>query len=284
MPDHRRSLWASLAALAALTLVIVIVVADHWPPPPRDPEPDDTDQGIRAFDFKNASWLDYSTIGGMPALLKLKLKDGRFKGRVDDPVRKTETLTYVISGSPVFADVDDDGDEDAALALQSVDQGGQLSWYIWIWQDGAAQQLHYPFYRHSRCDAARTEVHPSESGFRVSTLLKGREDTCAHPPTKELHYSVGVLNSYPVRLHPALSAPDKDCFSESMREADIQEPIAARVAPEEAAPEIDAPKVYDRVEIFATAEQFFLARLTLGERTVCGWVRRTASDDQFSGG
>ncbi|WP_141723194.1 hypothetical protein [Micromonospora matsumotoense] len=249
-------------------------------PPTNNPDPDDIDQGIRTFDFRNTLWLDYSTLSGTPILLNLKLKNGRFEGKIDSPSRQNETLKYEIFGSPAFADVDDDGDEDAALALQSADQGMQLSWYMWVWQDGSAQQLHYPFYRHSRCDAAQTEVHPAESGFQVSTSLKSQKDTCAAPPMKKLQYFVSARNGYPIRIHPAPSAPDRDCFSEDMQKAVIRNPIAAKVAPEEAAPEIGEPEVYGRVEVSVTHEEFLLARLTTDERTVCGWVRRSAFGNQ----
>ncbi|OZV81745.1 hypothetical protein CA850_11360 [Micromonospora echinospora] len=265
--------------MSLTVLTLVAALAGCSSPRTDDKQPDNLDQSIRSFDFKNALWLDYP-VDEAPALLQLKLEDGKFLGSINSPSSHGEIHTYELSGSPVFADVDGDGDEDAALALQSADQGGLLSWYIWIWQDGSAQQLHYPFYRHSRCDAGETEVHPAEAGFRVSTFLKSRQAACAEPPTKSYQYVVGLRDSYPVRVRPIPGAPDKDCFAEGMKEAAVRSPVTARVAPEEAAPEIEEAKVYDRVEVFATGQNFLLARLTTSGQTSCGWVRRSAITDR----
>ncbi|MEU9508566.1 hypothetical protein AB0D32_20090 [Micromonospora sp. NPDC048170] len=271
MLNSRGSRWVSFALS-----IFLAASTGCSPSSTSEQEADPIGQGIRSFDFGNAAWLDYPISLG-EGLNQFKLDSGRYRGKVYSRFGSNEEYRYELAGVPVFADVDGDGDDDAAVALRSVGLVSHLSWYLWTWQDGSAYQLHYPFYRRLKCDAAQTTVEAAEGRFKVSTFLGGGSDACADPPTKREQYVVGVQDGYPVRVSPTRGAPDKDCSSVEMRAVVATNPGAAKAAPEMAAPEVEQAKARDRIEVLSreSYQPFILARLTAGGLTYCGWIRRS---------
>jgi hypothetical protein len=87
---------------------------------------------IRSVDFGSKGWHDDY----------LRIDVRMSAGAADIPGRQAapgHPATLKVSGTPVYADADGDGDLDAAVPTALVVGNGEIDdWYLWLWQDGAA--------------------------------------------------------------------------------------------------------------------------------------------------
>ncbi len=244
------------------------------PPPPASQE-------IRSFAFDNAEWFDAMSAS------TVKLTVGLAK-RASDSVAPGG-VSWRMLGPPAYADVDADGDEDAAVGLHS--RGGQMfsfAWYIWLWQDGRAVQLRRPIAQTSRCGGPIDSVTGTPQGFKVSMLIAEMgPDDCAGGGSIPVAYVAGVRDGWPVRVAPDFG-PLETCNPHELTVPLSPPPaLQLRTAPDDGAPPIGSPTRYEAVLATELAVSPYLTKEQRGdwllvtavlrergaERRLCGWAR-----------
>lgn len=267
-----------LASLASFPLVLSgCSSGGDDPPAPEPPAPSVTSREIRGFDFGNAEWFDPSVAE------TVTLEDGTYirgAGAAVSPM--SGGGEWRIVDGPRFSDADADGDEDAVVALAtSGEQSANVGWYIWLWQDGTAVQLHQSIASTTRCSRPVEAVTAVPGGFEVRAyLFQDGMDNCAGGGAVPVTYVAGVRDGWPVRIRPDFG-PIETCdplvLTERTRPGGK---VQLRVHPDGRAPEVEPARRYDSLRVDRYALDRYVAperkwALTLahrGEKVVCGWA------------
>lgn len=225
------------------------------------------DQSIRQFDFGNTTWVvEHPDV-------QVHLTDGNGTRQYEDL-----TIFYQLFGEPAYADVDGDGDEDAAVGI--TDNGGgngaNSIWYVWLWQDGTAKQLSaQPFAFHTRCSGRVDAVQPVPEGFEVLDAIWDGSTSCAAGKAKPFSYVISVRDGFLVQVKPRL-APLEMCHpARQTRRGPAPPGLVGYLAPDERAPRL-APREYREVRFSESAgpeEEWTLVLLSTDDEDFCGWVR-----------
>ncbi len=260
------------AALAAL-LMLPAVAGCAAPGEPGAPHrarflPARLDRGIERYDFANATWK--SDAG------KVTLHDGHLDLSTDGDPQSAD-----LSAGPVYADVDGDGAEDAALALHTGGQGFTIAWYVWLWKDGTAVQLPDPFSDQSRCGGQVLGVTPAPGAFQVKELLFSQHSDCATAGTTPVTYQVAVRDGFVVEVAPVLGPVpicDPQYFTVPVT---LSGPVTPRAAADDRAPAIATDQRYQQASGYDTGgyggtEPWVELLLDDGTHPPsCGWLHST---------
>ena len=157
--------------------------------------PPKLDRSIEKFDFRDATWI--SDAG------RVTLHNGH-SNLPDIPDDEADPQTADITRGPVFADVNGDGAEDAAIELHQGGQGYTLAWYIWLWERGTAVQITEPFIDFSRCSGQVDSVTAVAGGFTVKEMFANPDNPCATGGVVPVTYTVAVRDGFVVQIKPTL--------------------------------------------------------------------------------
>lgn len=156
-----------------------------------EPQPDA--QAIRHVDLATGTWHD------TPRATDVTLTGDAPVGDVLDGGQ------YSLGDlEPVYADVDDDGFEDALASLKFV-QGNGLDelWYVWLWdpETEAPRQVLEPVARQMRCATAVHRIEGVEGAFRISEKYRDLADigTCDSEPPKAVTRTIAVVDGHLVQ-------------------------------------------------------------------------------------
>ncbi|MCK9896840.1 hypothetical protein [Frankia sp. AgB32] len=227
----------------------------------------------------NLEWFDDATSA------TIRLTNGRGE-RLADVVEGR--ITSTMTGPVVYADVDGDGDEDAAAGLHSV--GEQLvadSWSVWLWQDGRPLQVRRPIAVTSRCDKPIESVAAEPTGFRVRAFVAIRGDDCATGGSLPVTYVAAVRDGWPVRIEPTYG-PIETCDPRYLiHPVRPQGATVLRTSQDDRSPAVTATTRFSRLLVNwvdaspylepgeSTRWVLLLAEKKSGKTTRqwCGWVR-----------
>ncbi|WP_327007584.1 hypothetical protein OHA72_10120 [Dactylosporangium sp. NBC_01737] len=275
----RRTSWFRsrlLSLTVAVSMLSGCTLLDDEPPPGPPPA---ASREIRVFDFADAEWFDASVSR------TVRLKDGTATRGDDDAIGPMEGGgSWKLEGTPQFADADGDGDEDAAAALRT--SGGQSSnvfWYVWLWQDGTAQQLRRPIASTIRCSRPIEAVNAVTGGFEIHAFLfQFGRDNCAGGGAIPIVYVAGVRDGWPVRIRPQygpIDTCDPHDLVVTLRPSGL---VQLRVDSDERSPVVEPAGRYDSVLVnelavspYLTPQmrgEWVLALAVRGEERICGWA------------
>lgn len=153
------------------------------------------DDGITDFDFANASF-------DLGSGTKYQLTDGRYV----EPGYEGDNVGLELSQDPVFVDVDNDNDLDAATLVQWLPSAGHTVSVVllWRWDGEDAKQVKYPVMAGYNGTVGKLDV--AEDGFALAAK------SVAPPPfegAKTESITVGMAGNYPVEVSPRLGAVDR---------------------------------------------------------------------------
>ncbi|QYJ02752.1 hypothetical protein KUV85_10415 [Nocardioides panacisoli] len=158
------------------------VVAESPSAPATTEEPEAT---IRDFDFGTVRWREAVA--------------GEFRRIGTDDVGRVFAV-----GDTAYADVNDDGHDDALVGLEITDGNGyEQIFYIWTWDAAKekAVQVENPIAREFRCGDAVEKVAGGDGAFTITERLRfqGQDlpDCAATPPIK-VQRSVRLEDNWPV--------------------------------------------------------------------------------------
>ncbi|MFY1587939.1 hypothetical protein ACN267_25940 [Micromonospora sp. WMMD734] len=226
-------------------------------------------QEIRAIDFAGREWFDAVTNS------TVQLRDGKAERRGDEGM---DAYRWKMAGPPRYADADGDGDTDAAVGLAV--EGGQtssVSWYIWLWHEGDAQQLRRPIAEASRCDGLIEAVDPVPTGFSVEGFVWGPEDDCAGGGSVPIAYVAAVRQGWPVRISPRLG-PITTCSPGELAEHLVPtSEVLLHTWPDGRSPVVEPAARYDALitDYSELTGRWTLVVALRGEDRICGWAEST---------
>lgn len=262
MPSVR---WVGLSVLAAL---LAGCSASASPPAPS--------ADIRSADLGGVEWFD------SVESTTVKLTGGMSRPQAEMVPSASGFISRMI-GPVVYADVDGDGDEDAAAGLQT--EGGQRFssvWHIWLWQDGKAVQVRQPIAEASRCDGAIESVVARPGAFAVSMVIRDVDDPCSTNGSLPVSYEVGVRSGWPVRLRPEFG-PVQTCNPRAQaKELTPAGKIQLHTWPDGRSPGIGEPARPGKVFVESlyvgdredrATKWILVAAEQQDGRRVCGWAR-----------
>jgi hypothetical protein len=244
--------------------------------PKKPPPPSVTSRQIRSFDFGNAEWYDSGV------LQTVQLKDGGADRGEGSPL--SGGGRWRLLDAPQFADVDGDGDEDAAAGLAtSGEQSANTAWYIWLWQDGTARQLRRPIVSTTRCDRPIDGVRVVPGGFEVRMFMFTEGDACAGGGVTPVTYVAAVRGGWPVRISPDFG-PIAGCDPLALTvQVRLRKRIQLRVDADARAPAVEPAAVYDSILAGELTMSPYLRIEDVGEwalviavrdgKRICGFVR-----------
>ncbi|RSD08627.1 hypothetical protein [Amycolatopsis eburnea] len=241
------------------------------------PRPAELSKEIESFPFGDTEWYDAVVD------TTLTLKGGLAHRETDGP-EYPGGLDWRMLGPPAYTDIDDDGDEDAAVGLYSA--GGQMvsqTWFVWLWTEHTAKQVRHPLAASSRCDGFIESVTAKRGAFSVRASLSEEEDSCASGGGTPITYEVGLRGDWPVRTSPAYGPLETCNTREQTKQVTPARDLQLRVAADDASPPIGSRTRYDAV-LVAPLDltvlpdgkgnfEWLLVTAVQGAEKVCGWAR-----------
>jgi hypothetical protein len=188
-----------------------------------------------------------------------------------------------LDGDPLYLDLDRDGDLDAAATLDLTSGGGGNGFsrdvYLWLWNGKRAEQVHLPVFSGGRCGDELSKLGADPDGLRIDALLFAADSSCAEGGTIPVSLVVSMVDGFPARRHPRLSA------AAVCNPVELTDPLTpgagpvARVAPDVRAPVLPSSSPYRNVWIGSRTETdprgvtWHLALLEHADKTTdCGWI------------
>lgn len=147
--------------------------------------PEEPEMTIRDFDFGTVAW-----------------RDTRSQTQARFGTGEAGQTTQL--GDIAYADVDDDGDEDALAGLEVIDGNGyQQTFYIWTWdaEQQTAVQVEEPIAHEMRCGDTVAKVAGGDGEFTVTErlLYPGIPlPDCAADPPIAVERSIRLVDGWPV--------------------------------------------------------------------------------------
>ncbi|MEV0644487.1 hypothetical protein AB0I28_04420 [Phytomonospora sp. NPDC050363] len=268
----KRGPWPIIGIVAAAVVVLGVSVyfgldyinKDEEDPGALNPGPSSsaTEQpagGIEAVDFKNAAVYAKGDL--------VAFADGKFED-------------FTLKGDPVFADIDGDGDKDAAAV---VDIAGEKPWsqvLLWVWDGTAAQPIAFEASWQWACDPLTPmAVAAGEGGF---ALTRSTANVCGGDPATET-ITVGMHEAFPVEVMGAHHSATTRCRvvpAGSTEITDVTGKAEPVVLNAEGAPKLAETADYSKLEVHhrpspdATLDNgYAIATITWADGgTGCGWV------------
>lgn len=165
-------------------------------PTPTTAHPDGWDD-IEKWDFENSP-LDVAWVfeRGRTKAENIQLQNGR---------GTAENSTIQLSGTPVFADANGDGYQDAFINISNdaPSRGGlETRSYLMIWDPATKQPKQLPWYvaEQGKCMGTITSVEPTDRGFKLTGTLPSRIDPCSEAQHIAFTHVIGAEGNYPKRL------------------------------------------------------------------------------------
>ena len=248
------------AVLVCGALIAVALVGDEDGDAPTDGAGSAPTDGITGFDFANARMDDGS---GTP----FRLVDG-FHQAPGQP----DTVGYHLVGEPAFADVDGDGDLDAATLLEWTPSAGASTTValVWLWQDGTARQLDHPI-RTDQLDRL-SDLVAVDGGFRLTAHLHGRSGDDEAVET----FTVGFADGFPVQIAPVLGSVNRCPLFPGEETGRVGDGTVPLVAPDSAAPPVgtaDDISTAVAVPTDVAGAGWTVVRVTHTDGAIaCGWL------------
>ena len=186
-----------LAAVAGAVIVAggvgaaVVIAQDDDPPPPPRPAV----MTIHDIDLGTQQWQD--------AAHRLSVSLARGSGQATVAGRPVSFRLATPSGGPAattYADLDGDGDDDALVALTTLDgNAAVVHWYAWQWDADAekAVQVLDPIARTSDCGVEVTAITAVDGGVEIAEQWRNGSD-CFGAPAGRTTRTVALDGGAPV--------------------------------------------------------------------------------------
>lgn len=121
---------------------------------------------LREMDWKNSKWI-YHNSAQEGDTIAVTLTKG---------VQRVETANFEL-GEVVYADLNDDGIDDAAAALQRTDGNFiEQQWYIWVATEDGPSQIDIPIARSMNCGDYIESVEPVNGGVKIEEIHRNIVD------------------------------------------------------------------------------------------------------------
>jgi len=185
----------TVTALAMLAMVLVAGCGpeDKVAKDDSSPEPQPHAQAIRKVDLATLTWHD------TPRDTDITLTGGEPVGDVMDGGQ------YTLGDlAPAYADVDQDGFDDAVASLKRVEGNGlDELWYVWLWDPDAEapRQILDPVAQQERCATVVSSVKAVDDAFQFTEKYRDLADigTCASEPPNKVTRTISIVDDSPVQ-------------------------------------------------------------------------------------
>lgn len=213
------------------------------------------DKSIQHVDFGAARWQFWAPGYGPPGetiqhgpseeAQPVRLHDGSGTGDFYGYQAR-----YQLVGKPVFADVDDDHVQEAAVQLrQQFGNDVIQAWYVWVWRHGKAVQLPRPVAVSSRCGGAPPDITADKDGFvlKNGSAYDGGTACVGAGADTPVSATISVRGDYAVTVKPRLG-PTEIC-SPRLLTSQLRPTgkVTPRVAPDMHAAKIGKPRTVKAV-------------------------------------
>lgn len=231
----------ALLTLAAISAVLLAGCGpeDKVAKDESSPEPQPHAQAIRDVDLATLTWHDTP-----------RDKDVTLTG--DEPVGDLMDGGQYSLGdlAPAYADVDQDGFEDAVASLKRVEGNGlDELWYVWLWdpETETPRQVLDPVAQQERCATVVSSVEAAKGAFRFTEKYRDLADigTCDSEPPNAVTRTITIADGSPVQTegHGAYGGicpqpPAGDANSVLIEDAQLY------VAPDAGSARVDGDDIY----------------------------------------